>query len=101
MALHAAARMLPLPAELTQRQATACLRQLTQAMHAQRGERSIVVDASALTRFDSCALAVLLACRREALSAGQGFAVQGLPVALAGMAALYGVAALLTAGGEG
>jgi len=40
---------------------------------------------------------VLLECRREALSERKAFAVKGLPAALAGMAALYGVAELLPA----
>ena len=43
------------------------------------------------------ALAVLLECRREALSEGKQFAVQGMPAGLAGMAGLYGVDALLVA----
>lgn len=54
-----------------------------------------VVDASALQVFDSSALAVLLECRRSALAAHQPFAVHGLPPALAGLAALYGVSELL------
>ena len=45
--------------------------------------------------FDTSALAVLLEFRREALAAGLGFAVQGLPQALQGMAGLYGVDGLL------
>src|SRR6218665_1264208 len=70
--------MLALPPELTQRQATACLRLLLQGLKAQP-ERTVRVDAKALTRFDSTALAVLLECRRAALSEGRGFAVQDLP----------------------
>ncbi|ABM58148.1 STAS domain-containing protein [Verminephrobacter eiseniae] len=89
--------MLALPPELTQRQATACLRLLLQGLKAQP-ERAVRVDAKALTRFDSTALAVLLECRRAALSEGRGFAVQDLPLALAGMARLYGVDGLLTGG---
>ena len=57
-----------------------------------------VVDASALQVFDSSALAVLLECRREALSLGKTFAVQGLPAALMGMAGLYGVDLLIAPG---
>lgn len=56
---------------------------------------SVVLDASALTQFDSSALAVMLACRREALAAGKTFAVQGLPVKLSQLAGLYGVAELV------
>ena len=87
--------MLVLPPELTQRQATACLRMLMQGLNAHQGP-AVVVDAHALKVFDTAALAVLLECRREALSVGKTFAVQGLPTALRGMAGLYGVGTLLT-----
>ena len=87
--------MLVLPPELTHRQATACLQMLLQGLRVHR-ESGVVVDASAMTVFDSSALAVLLECRREALSVGKTFAVQGLPMALRGMAGLYGVGTLLT-----
>ncbi|MFT3812403.1 MAG: STAS domain-containing protein [Acidovorax sp.] len=88
--------MLVLPPELTHRQAAACLRLLMQGLAAHR-EPQLVVDAGALATFDSSALAVLLECRREALQRGKGFAVKGLPQALAGMAGLYGVGELLPA----
>ena len=87
--------MLVLPQELTHRQATACLQMLLQGLRVHR-ETGVVVDASAMTVFDSSALAVLLECRREALSVGKTFAVQGLPPALRGMAGLYGLGTLLT-----
>lgn len=86
--------MLVLPAELTHNQATASLGMLMHGLRANR-EPTVVVDARALTVFDSSALAVLLECRREALSEGKQFAVQGLPQALAAMATLYGVDVLL------
>ena len=56
----------------------------------------VVVDASALVRFDSSALAVLLESRRDALLDGKGFAVLGLPARLHELAGLYGVAELLS-----
>ena len=103
-----------LPAELTHRQARqaldALLAQLRSASSANANGNgdgnkqdgmgaaaagAWVVDASALQVFDSSALAVLLECRRGALVAQQPFAVHGLPPALAGLAALYGVAELL------
>ena len=68
------------------------LRALVQAQPAQ-----VVVDASALQTFDSSALAVLLACRREALSADKSFAVHALPARLRQLATLYGVAELVPA----
>lgn len=86
--------MLVLPPELTHRQATACLGMLMQGLKVHR-DSAVVVDAHALTVFDTSALAVLLECRREALSVGKSFTVQGLPPALMGMAGLYGVDALL------
>ena len=88
---------LALPAELTHAQARACVQQLRQALERTSSASPVVVDAGALTRFDSSALAVLLECRRHALAAGKTFAVRALPPALAGMATLYGVAELLPA----
>lgn len=88
--------VLVLPAELTHRQAKASLSMLMHGLRAHK-EPSVVVDARALSVFDSSALAVLLECRREALNEGKQFAVQGLPQALSAMATLYGVDALLEA----
>lgn len=114
----AGARDVPaLPAELTHRQARQTLDALQQQQQlrsakghrtnetngtngtngSSHGASAWLVDASALQVFDSSALAVLLECRRSALAAGQGFAVRGLPTALAGLAALYGVADMLPA----
>ena len=86
--------MLILPAELTLQQATACLRMLVQGLKASR-EPEVVADVSALQRFDSSALAVLLECRREALALGKRFSVSSLPPRLGELAGLYGVAELL------
>ena len=86
--------MLTLPATLTQTQASDCLEQLTQGVLQEA--QQVVVDAAPLSRFDSSALAVLLALRRECARAGKRFAVQGLPQRLRDLATLYGVAALLT-----
>lgn len=86
--------MLVLPAELTHRQATVCLHMLLQGLKAHR-QPAVVVDARALTVFDTSALAVLLECRREAIDVGKTFAVQGLPTALRSLAGLYGVGTLL------
>jgi phospholipid transport system transporter-binding protein len=57
----------------------------------------VVADASALQVFDSSALALLLACRREALAAGKEFSVHGLPQRLRQLGGLYGVAELIPA----
>ena len=86
--------MLTLPATLTYRQALVA----RQALHAQINAHSaVVMDASALTQFDSSTLAVLLACRRQASAAGKTFAVHGLPEKLIQLAGLYGVTELLVA----
>lgn len=92
--------MLVLPTKLTYRQATVSLGRLIDGLRAERGV-AVVVDARALAVFDTSALAVLLECRREALLERKTFAVQGLPPALASMAALYGVNELLGVAAEG
>lgn len=86
--------MLVLPAELTHAQAEACLSMLLKAARAE-ADTQVLIDATALTRFDSSALAVLLACRRECLGDGKGFAVRGLPPRLRELAGLYGILGLL------
>ncbi|ABM40997.1 STAS domain-containing protein [Diaphorobacter sp. C33] len=88
--------MLVLPAELTHRHAGATLRMLLQGLKAQ-DESLVVVDAGALTAFDSSALAVLLECRRAAVFENRGFVVKALPPALSSLAGLYGVQELLPA----
>ncbi len=85
---------LVLPPSLTHADAAGCCRTLVQAVRAS-GEAQVVADASALDRFDSSALAVLLECRREALAAGKRFSARGLPESLRSLASLYGVAELL------
>ena len=87
--------MLVLPAELTHAQARTCLRMLVQALGGE--STAAIADASALAKFDSSALAVLLACRREAQVMGKTFSVRGLPARLRSLAALYGVGELLPA----
>ena len=86
--------MLVMPAELTHAQAVACLNMLLPAARAATGTQ-VLVDATALTRFDSSALAVLLECRRQCLDDGKSFAVRGLAPRLRELAELYGVSALL------
>lgn len=87
-------KVLVLPKELTQAEATACLAQLVPGLRTQSGPE-VVLDASALGRFDSAALAVLLECRRESLSLGKRFTIYGMPARLADLAALYGIDELL------
>lgn len=85
---------LSLPQELTHDQAGDWLKSLVFAMQ-QNKERRITADASRLVHFDSSALAVLLACRREALSVGKTFDVAHMPEKLRQLAVVYGVSDLL------
>lgn len=86
--------MLSLPDTLTQTQASDCLKSLSDGVQREADAR-VVVDAGLLRSFDSSALAVLLAVRRECARAGKHFAVHALPDRLRALAALYGVEALL------
>lgn len=87
--------MLVLPAELTHAQAEPCLNMLLKAARAEQGD-DVLVDATALTRFDSSALAVLLECRRQCLLDGKKtFAVRGLAPHLRELASVYGISELL------
>ena len=87
--------MLKLPVVVTHAQALDTARLLAAKVTSDAAD--VVLDASALTQFDSSALAVMLQCRREALAQGKEFAVHGLTPHLAGLAALYGVEDLLKA----
>ena len=88
--------MLLLPSRLTHDVAAPAMLALADTLAGEAGGQ-VVADAGRLQEFDSSALAVLLACRRRALAAGKGFAVQGLPERLRQLAGLYGVEALLPA----
>ena len=79
---------LHLPERLTHAQAGACLAQLTRDLPA---EGVVTLDASALTQFDSSALAVLLACQRAAQARGCALQVVGLPPKALQLAKVYGV----------
>lgn len=86
--------MLVLPGELTHVQARAALNLLLQAARAEAGDE-VCVDAGALARFDSSALAVLLEVRRACLRERKSFVVRDLSARLRTLAGLYGVAGLL------
>ena len=90
--------MLPvaLPAVLTQAQAQSVSDALIKTLLANLAQDGqAVLDASALTQFDSSALAVVLACRRAVLAHGQQLQVQGLPERAQALARVYGVTDLL------
>lgn len=82
--------VLRLPPVLTHDQAQACRLQLAQAMAASP-DRVLLLDALDLRHFDSSALAVLLACRRQAQALGRSLQLQGLAAPLRELAGLYGV----------
>jgi phospholipid transport system transporter-binding protein len=85
-----------LPATLTLEQAAATSRALDAAAASDdAGSGPLTVDASALTAFDTSAIAVLMQARRAALAAGRGFEIAAPPPKLVQLAALYGVAELL------
>jgi phospholipid transport system transporter-binding protein len=88
--------MLLLPAELVQSTVGQALLTLAPALEA-ASEPQVTVDASALTRFDSTALALCLELRRVAARAGKSLVWQALPARLVDLARLYGIAELLPA----
>ncbi len=85
--------MLLLPQELTLDVAAAALDRLH--ADAARSQGALAIDASALTAFDTAALALLLQAKRLAQSAGRAFEVRGAPPKLQQLAQLYGVDELL------
>ena len=85
--------MLSLPEELTHAGANACLAQLTHGLATEPAQ--VVVNAQALHRFDSSALAVLIEFHRVCSRTGKTLAVHGLPSRLQDLAALYGIKELL------
>ena len=89
--------MLVLPADLTRAEAPGCLRMLVQGLRTEAGP-AVVVDAGALGRFDSSALAVLLEFRREGEAMGKAVCIRSMPAPLRDLATLYGIAELLPAG---
>ncbi len=89
--------MLVLPADLTRAEAAGCLRMLVQGLRTE-AEPAVVVDAGALGRFDSSALAVLLEFRREGQAMGKAVSIRSMPTPLRDLAALYGISELLPAG---
>jgi phospholipid transport system transporter-binding protein len=89
--------MLSLPATLTLREASQTLRELLAELQRAPAAAALQLDASALKKFDSSALGVLLECRRHAQASGRTLQLQGAPQALLELAQLYGVQSLLMA----
>ncbi len=86
--------MLLLPAVLTHEQARDTVRLFRESAARIEG-KELVLDGSALQRFDSSALAVVVECKRLAQSRGQAFEVRGLPPKLLELGRLYGVAEVI------
>jgi phospholipid transport system transporter-binding protein len=72
--------------------ANALVKSLTEQL-SQGGEA--LLDAKALSQFDSSALAVILACHRAVLAKGAQLRVTGLPERAKALAKVYGLSALL------
>lgn len=88
--------MLLLPETVTIAQARDVLRMLAQSQPRDgRDGSALTIDASALRRFDSSALAVLLETARLARAWGRRFVVHQPPPDLVRLADLYGVKDLL------
>lgn len=85
-----------LPAVLMQAQAQTVANELSLLLNACVSDGgAAVLDASALTQFDSSALAVILACRRAVLTRGAQMRITGLPERAQALAKVYGLSALL------
>ncbi len=98
--MNSGAAPLRLPAVLTHREAPAAMEALLgafgqSAAGAEKG--SWRIDASALSDFDSSALAVLLACKRQASAVHASLAIEGAPPKLVRLGQLYGLGGLLLA----
>ena len=89
--------MLVLPGSLTHREAPDAVRLLAEVLQRELGQRglqeeeAVPIDASALTAFDSSALAVLLECRRLAAASGRRIELRHAPQKLNQLARLYGL----------
>jgi phospholipid transport system transporter-binding protein len=94
--MTAAYTSVALPAVLMQAQAQAVTDELAPLLSSCVSEGGeAVLDASALTQFDSSALAVILACRRAVLARGAQLRITGLPERAQALAKVYGLSALL------
>lgn len=86
--------MLSTPTQLTHANAQACLADWLSRVPVERGA-VVTLHAAGLQQFDSSALAVLLALRRDVLGRGQHFVLAQVPPRLTELAALYGIDELL------
>ncbi|WP_374492316.1 lipid asymmetry maintenance protein MlaB [Brachymonas sp.] len=87
--------MLSLPSEITVHTAPAVERSLREQLLRELGDAVPSVDAGALSKFDSSALAVLLALQRACEKEGHALSISHAPSHLRTLAQLYGVGQLL------
>lgn len=90
-----------LPAQITQENASNLLTAFSKKIHSvlesPQTPHALCFDAHALEKFDSTALALLLAMRRQIHAAKRTFSIINLPERLKALARVYGVESLLTA----
>jgi len=96
VAAESAPQTVRLPERVTLQEAVQVLDVLNRSLSRQPGSE-IVLDASGLQVFDSSAVAVLLALRRNLQKQGKRFSVAHWPQRLSELVKLYGVSELLTA----
>lgn len=85
-----------LPAVLVQDTAQVIANQLTEVLSASTPEGGVaVLDASALTQFDSSALAVILACRRAVQARGAHLEIKGMTGRAQALGRVYGLSDVL------
>lgn len=92
------AEPLALPAQLRHEEAPAWISRLEAAIAAQRhgpNDTPALIDCSALDRFDSSAVVVLLGALRCAQAAGVAITLKNMPEKLVKLASLYGADRLL------
>ncbi|HMS25884.1 MAG TPA: STAS domain-containing protein [Burkholderiaceae bacterium] len=87
---NAAPVALILPSTVKHTEAAACLDLLRLGAQSWQGN-DVRIDAAALNKFDSSALAVLLQVKREVRSSGKQLTIFGLPKQLQELANLYGI----------
>ncbi|HOZ66866.1 MAG TPA: STAS domain-containing protein [Burkholderiaceae bacterium] len=91
---NAAPEALIFPDTVTHNEASGCLDLLRSGAQSWHGN-DVRIDASALNKFDSSALAVLLQIKREVQSLGKNLTILGLPKQLQELANLYGIQSVL------
>ena len=84
-----------LPATATLGETPALAQSVEAALAGLAAGEPLRVDASALSAFDTSAVALLLHARRLASAAGRGFELLGAPPKLTQLASLYGVGELI------